>query len=1504
MNRPLTYRTITGIAFTFLLMASSFLDAQNCIDYPVIDGDPCGQCAPEGWEVVSDTPDILDPMNSFCNPEPSPTGGNVIHLWANGIDHFEAVSTEYVISDFIFGEEYYFSIYYSGCSSHPITISLTVDGESYDLQPDATWEYFELCFVPESETVEIELAVEFYDTGMASSSMIDTGVCDEFYCCPLNAEIEEESIELCPGEEQQVIVNVFDEDGTPEFEWSCDPDYGLDFLDDAFSGNPILSIPFDDEETQSFTYTVKIEDDECTIFRQFEFILNASDVPDFDVFLCEFYEEYELPLLSDEGYSGIWEGDFSWDELGGTVQEYTFIVNPGQDNCIEEWTYEYMIHTAEEVTFDFQSIYCLDDSETYRLPDESNERIEGDWDEDKFTPQDLGLGIHQFVFEVDKEYYCAEDVVFEIEVVSAQELTFDLPSLFCSSPDSIYLPDTSLQGVAGIWNPEFIDLNMAVQNQTIIFSTTDSTSCMGEYQWTYSVENERQAVFDIPDTLCRSLNILELDSFSLDGFKGYWTPEAVSFDTIDSDAFEIHWTPLDSNLCFIPLNLRIYVEDPQEPVFSLPGSLCADYGLYELPITSSNGLNGTWDTPMFNTDTISSNAIELTFTSDDQCALAYIGMVAINNDALDASDFNLSTLLCGNDEAFDLPLSSLSGVNGLWSQSNIDPSAIVDSLIVSFYPDNNANSCFDTLDITFYVSDLIEPNFNIPSVLCANSDQFVFPTTSQEGITGQWEIEEYSTGDLPGQTVLNNTFHPDDSSCYSELTVTIDLFDFANLDYTVSNSVSCGEPNGSIIITGTSDFELSIDDGASWLLTDSFQGLDGGNYTVLIRNSDNFCQDTIMFEIESPQEIGIIELNIDSIKDCSMQGATISCLATGSNLEYSLGAMGIWQDDNSFENIQEGQYWIYVRNANATDCIDSMMFGIAGIEQTTILDIIVDEVSGCAQMDGRIEILAEGLNLEYSINAGQDWQSTPIFVNLGFGIYNIVVRSTEAHDCLDESQVVFISPEVPTITMIDVTEHTSCLDNNGSIQIQAEGTNLEYSIDGGVSWSGSNRFEDLSGGTYTVMVRDMQNIDCFSSIEVDIDSPIELEILQVYLQQPSNCYDSDAVIEIDVNSMELQFSIDNGVTWQADGRFSNLDEGSYEMIILHPDYPGCDISYVFDIVYPSCPCGELNVIVTSEPVDCLDPISGSVTIESISGNIIEDNLLVVWDNGVEDMQLDNLTGGWVYYTIYYDKNCEQFDSVFIESYDPISFDLLSFDLDCEGLGIIEVTNFMGGTGEPSYSIDGIHFQENNVFTGLSAQEYQVFIEDLFNCNGQETVLINDNSDLQVEIPGVEPMEKGEIRTLNPLINEATIDSFEWSPVEGILNPGELIAEVSPEETTTYTLTIFFGDCIEIRSIRVEVIEDPRLYVANMFSPDDDGNNDYFLVQGPPDSEIKIESLNIFDRWGNLVFAANDFKVNSMEAAWDGRYNEKRVEAGVYVYQLRYTLKDKAIVNTGSITLIR
>ncbi|MBI1185593.1 T9SS type B sorting domain-containing protein [bacterium] len=65
---------------------------------------------------------------------------------------------------------------------------------------------------------------------------------------------------------------------------------------------------------------------------------------------------------------------------------------------------------------------------------------------------------------------------------------------------------------------------------------------------------------------------------------------------------------------------------------------------------------------------------------------------------------------------------------------------------------------------------------------------------------------------------------------------------------------------------------------------------------------------------------------------------------------------------------------------------------------------------------------------------------------------------------------------------------------------------------------------------------------------------------------------------------------------------------------------------------------------------------------------------------------------------------------------------------------------------------------------------------------------------------------------------------------------------------------------------------PLVYFPNSFSPNGDGHNDTFGWNGVG---IKYYQLQVFDRWGTLVYSGND--------KWDGHFNNTPVADGMYFY---------------------
>lgn len=100
-------------------------------------------------------------------------------------------------------------------------------------------------------------------------------------------------------------------------------------------------------------------------------------------------------------------------------------------------------------------------------------------------------------------------------------------------------------------------------------------------------------------------------------------------------------------------------------------------------------------------------------------------------------------------------------------------------------------------------------------------------------------------------------------------------------------------------------------------------------------------------------------------------------------------------------------------------------------------------------------------------------------------------------------------------------------------------------------------------------------------------------------------------------------------------------------------------------------------------------------------------------------------------------------------------------------------------------------------------------------------------------------------------------------------------------------------CLEIDRFNLST-----LYFPNTFTPNGDGHNEFFQVQG---THIGWYQLYIFNRWGQVVFESND-----LSATWDGKHNNVWVETGVYVVKIIYT--ESVSANTyeivGHVSLLR
>ncbi|MEM8523749.1 MAG: gliding motility-associated C-terminal domain-containing protein [Bacteroidota bacterium] len=140
------------------------------------------------------------------------------------------------------------------------------------------------------------------------------------------------------------------------------------------------------------------------------------------------------------------------------------------------------------------------------------------------------------------------------------------------------------------------------------------------------------------------------------------------------------------------------------------------------------------------------------------------------------------------------------------------------------------------------------------------------------------------------------------------------------------------------------------------------------------------------------------------------------------------------------------------------------------------------------------------------------------------------------------------------------------------------------------------------------------------------------------------------------------------------------------------------------------------------------------------------------------------------------------------------------------------------------------------------------------------------------------------------VDSKEIESLIW-------NDGDNQAEKSISEAGIYQVTAFIGDCPFEADVTVDFKDcSSQVFIPNAFSPNGDGNNEELLIGG---KNITLVAVQIFDRWGNLIF-------DDITRPWNGKINGDFANKGTYVYQVIYIeeLTGKRKLATGTVSLVR
>ncbi|MEN8958335.1 MAG: M43 family zinc metalloprotease [Flavobacteriales bacterium] len=132
--------------------------------------------------------------------------------------------------------------------------------------------------------------------------------------------------------------------------------------------------------------------------------------------------------------------------------------------------------------------------------------------------------------------------------------------------------------------------------------------------------------------------------------------------------------------------------------------------------------------------------------------------------------------------------------------------------------------------------------------------------------------------------------------------------------------------------------------------------------------------------------------------------------------------------------------------------------------------------------------------------------------------------------------------------------------------------------------------------------------------------------------------------------------------------------------------------------------------------------------------------------------------------------------------------------------------------------------------------------------------------------------------------------------------GEATQDLFNLKKGSYTLNVVDANgCASEETMTLINLSNPdcnyAIFVPNIFSPDGNGENDIFKVEG---NGIETIELMVYNRWGNLIFNST-----SKDVGWDGSYKGQPVNKGAFVYFVKGTFVDGSeFEQKGTVTVIK
>ena len=430
---------------------------------------------------------------------------------------------------------------------------------------------------------------------------------------------------------------------------------------------------------------------------------------------------------------------------------------------------------------------------------------------------------------------------------------------------------------------------------------------------------------------------------------------------------------------------------------------------------------------------------------------------------------------------------------------------------------------------------------------------------------------------------------------------------------------------------------------------------------------------------------------------------------------------------NAISNLTPGAYSCLITDNNWSQCSTTVNFIINEPPALNVINSSITDVLCHGYHEGSIDIVVNGGSAPYTyqwISSNNFTSTNEDLINLSAGNYSLTI--TDVNNCSESYTYAINEPSSAINLNITSTDITSCVAQDGSIDLSVAGGTLPYNY----TWNNGATSEDLSSliaGNYTVNIIDNNGCDTTNTITIyDFPNTLTIDSLTSPIYNGYNILcngDSNASIASNLsgNNGTISYLWSNG---QNTANINQLSAGTY--ILTATDSLGCVATDTTIINEPL----ELFSLISSDTITCY---GGSATA----------NILVY--GGVSPFIYNWSNGGNNYYTNLYpgthnvivtDNNgCLLSDSISINNVDSISVIETSSNVSCFGAQDgMTILNTSGGTPPYQFSANnGLNYQASNTFFNLGAGMHNYLITDINGCINHTEITISQPDSLYINI---------------------------------------------------------------------------------------------------------------------------------------------------------------------------